>query len=186
MDKPALAHEVVGFDSGFDIFAVDTDCHAHKHLLRAFHDPAVHPQEIGTFERLEAEIIKLEVAVVNDRTIEPVFIFLNGFKCVFSDQAGAFAGFRVDVLVQLLYDLAEGLVGFLVQVADSDPGSHFGIIRVNGSHGGSRFSGQVIEFDGCNTVVKAYNDLFRYFDDVDVAGVQPVAEFAQTCRDLIE
>jgi hypothetical protein len=45
---------------------VDTNRHAHQHVLGAFHDLAVDLEQIGPFQCFEAKVVVLVITVVND------------------------------------------------------------------------------------------------------------------------
>ena len=66
-----LAHEVVRLDGGVDVLAVDAHGDAHDHVLGALGDLAVDLEKVRLLEGLEAEVVELKVAVVDDGGIEP-------------------------------------------------------------------------------------------------------------------
>ena len=68
--KPALRHQVVGLDCALDVVLVDADGDAHEHVLRTLGDLAVELQQVRALERLEAEVVVVEVAVVDDGRIQ--------------------------------------------------------------------------------------------------------------------
>ncbi len=186
VDKPALAHQVVGFDGRVNVFAVNADGYAHEEVLRTFHHLAVHTHEVGAFEGFEAEIIELKIAVENNGRIEPRLVFLHNAVRVVADQARPVARFGVYVVIEIVYNLGEGLVGLFVQVAHGNTRGKQGIVRVNGGHGSGCFSRQVVEFDGGHAVVKSHDDLLGDFDKVDVIGIETIRHFAEARRDLVE
>lgn len=49
---------------------MDADGDAHEHVLGAFGDAAVDAEEVGALERLEAKVVVVEVAVVDDGAVE--------------------------------------------------------------------------------------------------------------------
>ena len=56
------------------VLAVDPDRNPHNHVLGPFRDVAVAAHEVGPLQRLEAKIIVLEVAVVDDRAVDLVLV----------------------------------------------------------------------------------------------------------------
>ena len=69
-----LRHELVGLDRGINIRTVNTNGHAHDHVLRPLRDLAVAAHQVGSLQRLEAEVVVLEVAVVDDRAVDLVLV----------------------------------------------------------------------------------------------------------------
>ena len=57
-----------------NITLVDAQRDAHQHLLRPLGDLAVHLLQVRLLEGLEAEVVVLEVAVVDDRTVDLVLV----------------------------------------------------------------------------------------------------------------
>ena len=69
-----LGHELVRLDRGIYITPVDADRNSHNHVLRPLRDLAVAPHEVRSLEGLEAEVVVLEVAVVDDRPVDLVLV----------------------------------------------------------------------------------------------------------------
>src|SRR5690606_23480327 len=94
-------------------------------------------------------------------------------------------GLRIDVFVEVLHGLAEGLLGVLVEVAHGDTAGELRIVRVAHRHGGGDLGGEVVQDGGGDAVVDAIDhfqgDLGGVHD-----GVQPVAELLHPCGYLIE
>ena len=51
--QPTPGHQVIGFQRGLQIATVDATGRAHDHVLRSFHDLAVHPQQVGLLQGFE-------------------------------------------------------------------------------------------------------------------------------------
>ena len=69
-----LAHQLVRLDRGIYITPVNADRNPHNHVLGPFRDLAVAAHQITTFEGLEAEVVVLKVAVVDDRPVDLVLV----------------------------------------------------------------------------------------------------------------
>lgn len=61
------------------------------------------------FERLEAEVVVVEVTVEDEGRIETVLVLLDDAVHVLGNQARTLPGLRVNVFVQPFYHLAEDL-----------------------------------------------------------------------------
>ena len=57
-----------------DVRAVDADRDAHDHVLGPFRDVAVAAHEVGPLQRLEAEVVVLEVSVIYNSTVDLVLV----------------------------------------------------------------------------------------------------------------
>ena len=119
--EEALRHELVRLERGLDVGQVDADRDAHDHVLRALDDLAVEPAEVALLERLEAEVLVVEVAVVDDRRVDALLVLLHDRVKVLGHERRRRLGLRVDVVVHQLDVVREELVRVLVQVRDRDP-----------------------------------------------------------------
>ena len=79
MGEPALGQKVVGLDRAREVAAVDADGDPHQHVLRPLDDAAVDAQEIRALEGLEAKVVVVEVAVVDDLGVELLGVLLRWF-----------------------------------------------------------------------------------------------------------
>ena len=86
MGKPALAHELVRVERVFDVVLVDADGHAHEHVLRALHNDIVEAQQVRALQGLEAEVVVVEVSVIDDLRVKAVSVLHNDFVDIISDQ----------------------------------------------------------------------------------------------------
>ena len=74
MREVLLAHQFIRLDGRVDVTPVNPDRDPHNHVLRPLRDLAVAAHQITTFEGLEAEVVVLEVAVVDDRPVDLVLV----------------------------------------------------------------------------------------------------------------
>ena len=74
MREVLLGHELVSFYSSIYILSMNTNGDPHDHVLRPLGDLAVAPHEVRSFQGLEAEVVVLEVAVVDDRPVDLVLV----------------------------------------------------------------------------------------------------------------
>lgn len=65
--EPLLRHEIVRLDGSVDVLAVYADRDAHHHVLRPLNGTTVDLEQVGLLQSLEAEIVVVEIAVVDDR-----------------------------------------------------------------------------------------------------------------------
>ena len=56
------------------VLAVDADRDAHDHVLGPFRDVAVAAHQIGPLQRLEAEVVVLEVSVIHNSSVDLVLV----------------------------------------------------------------------------------------------------------------
>ena len=70
VDEVSLRHIGVCLSCAFDVVAVNADSDAHEHVLRPFSDLAIETKEIRAFEGLEAEVLIMEFAFVDDGRVE--------------------------------------------------------------------------------------------------------------------
>ena len=184
--EPPLAHQVVGLDGGVNVLLVDAHGHAHQHVLGPLHHLAVEAQQVAALQGLEAEVVVVVVAVVDDGRVEGGGVLVHDFPHVLGHEGSVFARFGVLVGVQPLHGAAERLAGDLVQVAHGNAGGQDGVVGVLGGERGGGFGGQVVELDGRYTVVDAINHLLGHLNRRHEIHVEPVAELLDAGRNLIE
>ena len=179
-----LRHHVVRLDGVVDVLAVDANGDAHEHVLRPLHHLPVDLEQVAPLERLEAEVLVGEVAVVDDGGVEAVGVLLDDLVVELGDHGGGLAVRRH--LVEVLHHLREDLLGLLVEVGHHDPGGQDGVVGVLGGHGGGDLGGQVVQLDGGHAGVEPGDDLERDGGRVDVVHVEAVAELLDPRGDLVE
>ena len=119
MREQLFRHHVVRVDSVIDVLAVDPDGHPHQHLLRSLGNFPVDLEQIRPFKSFETKILVAEIAVVDDGGVETVRVLLDDLVMLLGDHGGRPA-VGLDV-VEVGDDLAELLLGLLVQVGHDDP-----------------------------------------------------------------
>jgi hypothetical protein len=134
-------HEVVRLERALHVVLVDADGHAHEHVLRPLGDLAVQAQQVRALERLEAEVLVVEVAVVHNRRVELVGVPHHHLVRALRDHGRLLPVLRVDVVVQVRDDRRELLLRLLVQVRHRDARRQDGVVGVRHRHIGSGFGG---------------------------------------------
>ncbi len=61
MGEELRRHCIVRGQSGVEIAVMNTTSDTHEHVLRALHNFAIHVQQVGTLQYLEAEIVVREI-----------------------------------------------------------------------------------------------------------------------------
>ena len=156
-----LRHERVRLDRRVDVVLVDAERHAHQHVLRPLGDLAVHAQQVRLLERLEAEVVVLEVAVVHDRRVEAVAVLGDDLVHVVRHERRVLPGARVLVLVERVHHGGEALVGHLVQVGDGDARGEPRVVGVLRRQVRGGLGGKVVERGRRHAVVHALDHLHR-------------------------
>ena len=149
-------------------------------------DLAAHLEEVGLLESLEAEVVVLEVTVVNDGRVELVLVIPDDALELVRNERAVLARLGVDVPVQLVHGLAEGLGGLLVHVRDGDPRGQLAVVGVLGRQEGRRLRGKVVQLRRANAVKDTRDNLLSDDDRVDMLGVKAVAQLLDARGDLVE
>lgn len=116
VNKPLLRHEIISLDSAINISAMNTNSDSHQHMLRSLDSSSINLEQIGLLERLEPEIVVVEVAIVDNRRVDSVRVGLNHVAEFLGHERLVFLGFRVDRVVEVLDDLTERFLRLLVEV----------------------------------------------------------------------
>ena len=168
MGEVALAHQVVGVEGFLDVGVVNTDRHTHQHVLRAFSHFTVELEQVGALQGLESEVIVVVVSTVVDVVVEHIGVGHDDLVHLFGDERSVLVGLGVNVLTKVGDDIGEGVLGGAVEVVHADTGSKATVVRVMRSQGGGRFSSELVELSGGDTIVEALDGQLG-----NVAGVNP-------------
>ena len=109
----------------------------------------------------------------------------DAFELV-GDERAVLTGLGVDVPVQLVHGLAEGLGGLLVHVRDGDPRGKLAVVGVLRRQERRRLRGKVVQLRRADAVKDTRDHLLRDNDRVDVLGVEAVAQLLDARGDLVE
>mmetsp|Transcript_29694 Transcript_29694/g.97086 ORF Transcript_29694/g.97086 Transcript_29694/m.97086 type:complete len:755 (-) Transcript_29694:490-2754(-) len=180
-----LRHHLVGLQRAREVVAVDAQRDAHDHVLRPLRDRTVEAHEVTPLERLEPEIVVLEVAVVDDGRVDRVLVLLHRGVSLVGNQRRGLLRLGVHVLVELLDDVGERLVRRLVEVRHGDARGEHGEVGVLRRHVGRRLGRELVELVRRHAVVDALDHLLRDLVRLDVLGVEAVAELLDAARDLV-
>lgn len=79
---------------------MDANGNPHNHVLRPLRDLPVDLEEVALLKRLEAEVVELEIAVVDDGGVVLVLVGHDYFVVAGGDKGGGLASLGVDVVVE--------------------------------------------------------------------------------------
>ena len=99
MCEPSLRQQVVGFHCRFEVLFVDAHSDSHQHVLGSFYHATIHSQEVGAFERFEAEIIVIKITIVDDFRVQTFSVVHDDLEDVFGDERSGVVGLGVDMAV---------------------------------------------------------------------------------------
>ena len=184
MCEPSVGQIVVRLDRCIEIAAVDAARYAHEHVLRSLDDVAVDAQQVRALERLESKVVVLEVAVIDNRTVESVTIGHDESVHIVGDQRRLLLRLGFDVAVQALNDVGKHLARLLVQVGDGDACRQQAIVGVLGAQVRGGLGRQLIEFARRHPLVHARTHLLCDQGRVDKRVVESVAQLLDATRDL--
>ena len=144
MSHELEGQEVVCLKRLLQIVGPDAESHAHPHVLGSLHD--LHGgvlQQIRLFQSLEAEIVKLVVAVVLDVAVNPV-----GVGCDSCNEVGAQIGQgligNVGLVGEDVDDLGEMGLCVLLVIGDGDTRGESTPVWVGCAQGGRHASGELV------------------------------------------
>ena len=105
--------------------------------------------------------IVMEVPFIDDARVKQLSVVHHALVRLLGDHPCRFTIFRVDIVVQVLYNLRERLFRFLVEVRDRNARGEDRIIGVLRRQIGGGLGGEVVKFDGSDTLVDSRDDLLR-------------------------
>ena len=95
VDEVTLGHVIIRLDRAFNVTAMNADSNTHKHVLWTLSNLAINTEKVGALECLEAKVLVVEVALIDDRRVEEVGIIANGFVRSLRNHTGGLAVLRV-------------------------------------------------------------------------------------------
>ena len=105
MGEPTLRHQVVGLQCAIDVGSMDPDGGAHEHVLWPLCDLTIRLEEIAPFQRLEPEVVVVQIALVDDCIVESLSIRLDHCEDILRDQGCREARLRVNIIMEVADDL---------------------------------------------------------------------------------
>ena len=153
-----------------DVLAVDADGDTHDHVLGALGNLAVDLEEVGFLQGLEAKVIVLEVAVMDDGGVEAVLVGHDDLVVPIRNERSLLSSLGVHVVVENFNVVREPLMGHLVQVGHRNTSGENREVRVLGGIVGSSLGGKLIKLSSCHTRVNALDNLLRDANRVDKLG----------------
>ena len=185
MGEPAFAESVVRLHHRIEVVLVNTDGHAHEHVLRALDDFVVDLEQVAALQGFESEVIVVEVPVVDDLGIEEFRVVSDDLDHVVCHEGGVLTRDGVDIRVEVFHRLSKGLLGSFVEVGYCDSARQARVVRVRYGVRRCHFRSEVIQFSRGHPVVNSLNDAHGHFGRID-RFVQLVTEFFDPCGDFIE
>ncbi|KND96032.2 hypothetical protein QG37_07655 [Candidozyma auris] len=165
---------------------MNTNCNSHEQVSGSFGNFPIHSKQVGPLQGLEAEVIVVEVSVVDDGRVQLVLVLTDDVISLFGNHGRVQAGLWVDVLPQDLGHSGESLGGSLVQVRHRYSGSQNRIVWVDGRHVGGGLSSQVVQLDGGNSLVDSRDHSSGDGNGIDMLRVQAVAQPSHSGGDFVE
>ena len=108
--------------------SVNSDRHAHEHVLRTFGNFAVYFEEVTLLQRFESKVVEFKISIVNDGGIELVSVGHDNVKCLLGNKRSRFSRLGMCVMVKGVDDFGKDFVGHFVQVGDGNAGCQNGAI----------------------------------------------------------
>ena len=99
MCKIFVRHQIVCLNGALDIFTMNANGDAHDHLLRSFGNLSVDAKKVGSFQRLEAKVLIVEIPVIDDCRVQLLRMFHHSIVCLFGDHGTMLVVLRVHVIV---------------------------------------------------------------------------------------
>ena len=147
MGEVFVGHQVVRLDRALDIFTVDPNSYPHDHVLRSLGDLAIKTEQVGALQSLEAEVLVVEVSVVDDGGVQLICMFHDDIVGVVCNHPSRLSRLGIDIVVEVGDDSGELLLGLLVEVGDCYASSEDSVIRMGDGHVCGGLCGLKI---GCN------------------------------------
>ena len=186
MGEVALAHQVVGLECLFDVGVVDSDGHAHQHVLRAFSDFAVELEEVGTLKGLESKVVVGVISAVVNVVVENIGVGHDDLVDFLRNQRSVLVGFRVDVFAKVGDDIGEDVLGRAMEVVNANAGSQATVIGVVGCERRCGFGGELVQLASGHPVVESLDGQLRDVPRIDPRWVEAFRKFDEFFVDGIK
>lgn len=97
MREVLLGHQIVRFDGCIDVLSMDANSGSHQHVLWTLDDFSVYFQQIRSLECLEAKVVVVEVAIVDNGRIQLICVLHDDFVDLVANH-WRFASVRLHVV----------------------------------------------------------------------------------------
>jgi hypothetical protein len=151
MSEPEVTHHIVGFEGGLEIVEVNADTDSHQHMLRSLYNLFSIFHQIRALERLEPEIVVVEVPREIEVLLDLLSVFLDHSVHVVGQHGSGAAHLVLDLRVEAGGHLKEIVSGALVQIRNRYIGGQLRISRVDDCHVGASFCRQVVQIVSFHT-----------------------------------
>ena len=168
MSKVALTHQVVGVEGLLDVGVMNTDSHAHEHVLRTLGDLAIKFEQIGTLKGLETKVVVIVVPCVVDVVVENIGVGHDDLVNFLGNQWRMLLGFGIDVFSQVGDDIGKQFLGGAVKIVNANTSCQTTVIRMVGCKRGCGLCSELVQLTSGDAVVKTLDGQF-----CDVTGVNP-------------
>ena len=181
-----LAHQIVGLERLLDVGVVDSNGHAHQHVLRALCDFSVEFQEVRALEGLEPKVIVVVISLVVDVVVQNIGVGHDDFVDLCRDEGGVLVGFRVDVLAEIGDNVRETVLGGPVKVVDANAGGQSTVVGVMRSQRCRGFGCELVQFPSGHAVVEALDGQLGDVARVNPFCVEAFGEFEELFMDCVK
>jgi hypothetical protein len=104
MGKVFVGHVIVGLDRPFNVIAMDPNSNTHQTVLRTFSNLAVQTQQIRPLQGLEAEILIVEVTIIDNGRIQLISMLHDNVVDLLGDHGCSLVVLGVDIVVEIRDD----------------------------------------------------------------------------------
>ena len=145
---------------------MDADGHSHQHMLRSLNDFATDFQQIASLQCLKAEVIVMEVSVINDGRVKSFGMSLDDFVDAVGYHRSLYSSSFVLHFIKIFDHFGEVFLSFFMQIRDHYSSGQFRVVGVFGGHSGRDLSRQFVQLNSCYARIETRNDLKRWWKDV--------------------
>ena len=141
MSEVLVGHQVICLNNFLNIIAMYANGNTHDQVLWSLGDFAIEAEEVRAFECFEAEVLVVEISVINDSRVELVCMSHNALVGSLGNHGRGSIVSRVDIVIEVGDDRRELLFRLLVKIRHRNTCSKYGIVWVGNSHVRGRLSG---------------------------------------------
>merc|ERR1719265_1730183 len=183
--EESARHQVVCLNRCINIVCVDPTADTQQHVLRALHDLAMDSQEVRLLQRLETEVVVLEIPAVLDARVQPLCVLAHEIPYSLRNQR-CWPILLVPVFEQDSTGLRERRHSVLVQVRHRNARSKCGEVMVLLRHVGARLCRQGVNLRRGDSVVEPLDHLLRNHHGVHKLSVQAITKGADPGGYVVE
>ena len=147
---------ITNLNRRFDIGTVNTNRNTHQHVLWSLGNLAVQFKQVAAFECLEAKVIVLQIALVENGRVQLVLVVHNDLVSFLANERCVFSIRLVRAISQVGDHFGKAFLCLLMQIRHGDASGQCAKVGMFNRHLRTRLGRQIVKLDRADAVVDTF------------------------------